>query len=187
MSSRISFARVVTGLAALVLLLSPVMAFAQSTQPSLGEIARREAERRKAIKAPGKVYTDKDKPPAAPGAAALPPPVAYPAGAKPEDEKAEDKKDEKDEAWWRNRITAAREQLRRDEMFIAALQSQINGLSTDFVNRDDPFQRAKIGEDRQKALAEQDRLTKDIADVKKQIADIEEEARRAGVPPGWLR
>ena len=48
-------------------------------------------------------------------------------------------------------------------------------------------QRAKIADDRQKALAELSRLTLDIDKANKQIADIEEEARKAGVPPGWLR
>ena len=48
-------------------------------------------------------------------------------------------------------------------------------------------QRAKIADDRQKALAELARLTLDIDKANKQIADIEEEARKAGVPPGWIR
>ena len=41
---------------------------------------------------------------------------------------------------------AARESLRRNEVFQEALQSRIHALSADFVNRDDPYQRAKIGE-----------------------------------------
>jgi hypothetical protein len=72
-------------------------------------------------------------------------------------------------------------------MFQEALQSRINALSTDFVNRDDPYQRAKVAEDRQKALAELERVKGDIEKANKAIADIEEEARKAGVPPGWLR
>jgi hypothetical protein len=72
-------------------------------------------------------------------------------------------------------------------MFLEALQSRINALSGDFVNRDDPIQRARIGDDRQKALAEMERLQADIALGRKQIDEIEEEARKAGVPPGWLR
>ena len=55
------------------------------------------------------------------------------------------------------------------------------------VNRDDPAKRAQIGTDRDKALAELDRLKKQIVDDKRAIADSEEEARRSGVPPGWLR
>jgi hypothetical protein len=34
---------------------------------------------------------------------------------------------------------------------------------------------------------ELDRLKKQIDATKKAIADLEEEARRANVPPGWLR
>ena len=36
------------------------------------------------------------------------------------------------------------------------MQTRINALTTDFVNRDDPAQRAVIEHDRQKALAELD-------------------------------
>jgi hypothetical protein len=36
-------------------------------------------------------------------------------------------------------------------------------------------------------MAEMDRVRIDIELQKKKIADIEEEARQAGVPPGWLR
>ena len=49
------------------------------------------------------------------------------------------------------------------------------------------MQQAKRCDDRQKAIDELNRLTKQIADDKKAIADLQEEARRAGVPPGWLR
>jgi hypothetical protein len=67
------------------------------------------------------------------------------------------------------------------------LQTKINALTTDFVNRDDPLQRSKIEKDRQKALADLSRLTKAIADDKKAIADFEERARTSGIPPGWMR
>ena len=67
------------------------------------------------------------------------------------------------------------------------MQTRVNALTTDFVNRDDPAQRGIIERDRQRALTELDRLKKQIVDDQKAITDIEEEARRAGVPPGWLR
>ena len=41
--------------------------------------------------------------------------------------------------------------------------------------------------DRQKALAELDRVQKEIQADTKAIADIQEEARKAAVPPGWVR
>lgn len=186
MSVKISKRFVVMG-AALLLCLRAGVALAQ-TPPSLAELAQKEQERRKALKGTAaKVYSDKDLPKAGPSAnastvpdtATVIQPESKPAEAKPEDQK--------DEAWWRNRMTQAREAQRRAEAFAAALQSQINGLSTDVVNRDDPYQRAKLADTRLKALSELQRVTGEIEQSKKDIADIEEEARRANVPPGWLR
>jgi hypothetical protein len=68
-----------------------------------------------------------------------------------------------------------------------ALQTRINALATDFVNRDDPAQRAIIERDRLKAVADLGRLQQEIAAGKKGLSDLDEEARKAGVPPGWLR
>jgi hypothetical protein len=84
-------------------------------------------------------------------------------------------------------MQAARDALQRSQMFADALQSQINGLTADFTARDDPAQRAVVADNRQKALAELDRVKNDIVQQTKAIADIQSEARRAGVPPGWLR
>jgi DNA repair exonuclease SbcCD ATPase subunit len=181
-----SFSRIgAAGLAAVWCFRAGV-ALAQS--PSLAELAQKEQERRKALKATAaKVYSDKDlpKPATPPVASAVP---STPTVVPPEPKPAEQKPvEQKDEAWWRARIAQAKEAQRRAEAFAEALQSRINALATDMVNRDDPYQRAKISDDRQKALAELQRVTNEIEQAKKDIADIEEEARRANVPPGWLR
>jgi chromosome segregation ATPase len=157
--------------------------------PSLAELAQKEQERRRGLKTTAaKVFSDKDLPkPQTPAVASSVPstPTVVPAEQpKPAEAKPED---QKDEAWWRGRMAQSREAQRRAEAFAEALQSRINALSTDMVNRDDPYQRAKIGDDRQKALAELQRVTNEIEQAKKEITDIEEEARRANVPPGWLR
>src|SRR6476661_8142767 len=155
--------------------------------PSLVELALKEQERRKTLKGTAKVYSDKDLPKSGPPviASAVPPtPTAVPPEPQPAEAKPDD---QKDEAWWRARIAQAREAQRRAEAFAEALQSRINALSTDVVNRDDPYQRAKLAEDRQKALSELQRVTGEIEQAKKDIVDIEEEARKAGIPPGWLR
>jgi hypothetical protein len=177
------------GFVALVLL---GQAVASAQPPPLGEVARKEAERRKAQPSSGKVYTNKDlpasaqKPPAPPAAVPEVPvePAAAPAGQKPEETQPEPAKDE---AWWKALITQAREDLRRNEVFAAALQSRINALTRDFTNRDNPSQRRVLGQQRVEAINELSRVTQDIERARKQIADIEEEARQAGVPPGWLR
>ena len=176
--------------------------------PTLGEVAKKEADRRKAQPSAGTVYTNKDLPASAqapatgapaPGRETATPvdPVAAataqkPAEAKPEAEaKAEGETkpegETKDEAWWKNRMMSTREELRRNEMFAEALQTRINALSRDYTSRDNPAQRRQIGQERAESLSELSRVKQDVERGKKQIADIEEEARKAGVPPGWLR
>jgi len=81
----------------------------------------------------------------------------------------------------------ARDALSRSQTFADALQSQINALYTEFVNMDDPLRRSVIEQKRLAAIAEQDRVKADIVKQTKAIADIEDEARRANVPAGWLR
>jgi hypothetical protein len=177
-------------MAAALTLALPAISGAQN--PPLGEVARKEQARRKAGKSSEKVLTNKDLPPSSAKPAPAPPAAAGEPAAAEQKEAAPaqpqpQKDDEKEEAWWRQRITQARDGLRRSEVFLEALQTRVNVLSADFVNRDDPVQRARIGEDRQKALAEMERVQTEIVQFKKQIEDIEEEARKAGIPPGWIR
>jgi len=172
---------------------------------TLAEAARREEARRKAIANPSKVYTNADLKP-------VPRPSAPPAAD--EKKSSDDKKDAadtdtkdgnaktakdgkdakepakepvKDRAYWADRLKTLLEQLARDETYAEALQSRINALTTDFINRDDPAQKRVLEQTRLTALAELDRLKQRIPDDKKALADFQEEARRAGVPPGWLR
>ena len=92
-----------------------------------------------------------------------------------------------DEASWHLRMDTAREALRQAEAFHEALQSQINALTADFTSRDDPAQRAVIADSRQKALEQLDKTAADIVKAKQGIVDVEEAARRASGPPGWIR
>lgn len=191
-----------TAVATLVLLLSTALASAQS----LGDLARQEEARRKTIRAPAKVYTNGDlrggggrtAPPPAPARNAVSPEPAEP----PEPEEpsgsstpaapkaasaAASPEGTNTEAYWRDRILQARTDADRSRTYLEALQSRINALTMDFVNRDDPAQRALIEADRNKALAELSRLKIELDQQLKAIDGILEEARRASVPPGWLR
>src|SRR5688572_21881684 len=179
--------RMLTGMA-----LAVALAATASAQ-SLGELAKKEEARRKAIKSSGKVLTGESirsvpAPPSTATAPSVPPPAGAPVTASAAAEKPKPEVDRKaQELAWRQRIQAARDALQRSQMFAEALQSRINGLTADFTSRDDPAQRAVVANDRQKALAELDRVKNDIVQQTKAIADIQEEARRAGIPPGWLR
>jgi hypothetical protein len=167
---------------------------------SLGDVAREEVARRQAT-SPTKVYTNADLGTPEPASAAAAPAaaaqsaVSSAATADADKEKpagdpkgaAKGESTRKDEKYWRDRMKALREGKTRAESFAEALQSRINALSTDFINRDDPAQRNRISADRQKALDELARVKKEIVDSTKAIEDLQSEARHEGVPPGWLR
>jgi len=176
--------------ALLVAVAAPV--FAQS----LADLAKKEEERRKKIPDPAKVYTNKDltaaPAPSTPAASPVPAvPAAAPSApndaAKDKEAAAKDKEPAKDQAYWAGKLKALRDELARNETFAEALQTRLNSLQADFVNRDDPAQRSVIERDRQKVASELTRLKESVTGTKKAIADLEEQARRAGVPPGWLR
>ena len=185
-----------TVVTAAAVLLTAMTAQAQS----LADVARKEEERRKAKPEKAKVYTNKDL-------YAAPAP-STPAGDTKDTKDTKDAKDPKDtkdakdpkaaadangkepakdKAYWSGRLKKLQDQLDQNQTLVDAMQTRINALSTDFVNRDDPAQRSVIERDRQRALSELTRLKQAVVDGKKAIADLEEEARRAGVPPGWLR
>lgn len=199
-------------------ILSCVVTGSTVLSAQLGDVARKEAERRKTVQSSGKTYTnDNIKPDPSPSVApASDAPAASSSSSsatdksagksadKPGDKSADgkstaDKTDKpapvsadpaerkKDEAQWRERIQNERDQLDRAKSFAEALQSRINALNTDFVNRDDPQQRAKIAADRDKALSDLDRTKKEIDEHTKNITKIQDDARRAGAPPGWVR
>lgn len=174
---------------------------AAASAQSLADVARREEERRKTVAKAGKVYTNDQLPPAPPvsaprpaSGAVAPSKPAEPEAAAP-DAPAGDAAKPADQATgagttedgWRKRVATEREGLSRSQILADALQSRINALTTDFENRGDPAQRSVIFTDRQKALAELDRVKKEIAEHQKAITTIQEEARRAGVPAGWTR
>ena len=179
---------------------------------SLADVAKKEEERRKARPAPAKIYTNKDltappagTSPAPSGATATQSPADATKSATDADKDAKDTdkatkdtdkaakdpdgkgSEPKGQAYWAGRRKALQEKLDRDQTFFEALQTRINSLSTDFANRDDPAQRAVLERERIKAVADLARLQQEIITGKKALADLEEEARRAGVPAGWLR
>jgi cell division septation protein DedD len=180
--------RIVSGTIVAILLGASSVA---AQTPTLAEVAKQEQDRRKVTPPPTKVLTNKDLPKVvSPGTPAVPADAAKTdAASEPEATKTaqEPREPVKDEVWWRARISDPRERMHRDEVLLDALQARVNGLTSDFTGRDDPYQRARIGEDRQKAIVEMERVRIEIGELKKKIDDIEEEARRASVPPGWLR
>ena len=165
---------------------------------SLGELGRQEEQRREKNKTPSKEYTNKDlaTPPQVfsndpanptPARAAGTTPAPAPGAADKAKEAPKDSEPAKDQKYWAEKKKALDNKLEQDKVLADAMQSRINGLAADFAARSDPAQRAGIERDRQRAIAELDRLNKSIKDDQTAITDFAEEARKASVPPGWLR
>ncbi len=175
---------------------------------TLADVARKESERRQTVQGGAKTYTNTDLKPVAgapavvaaePGDATGPEAGGAATGRKAKADgdidakapgdaaKASGETETKDQEYWSTRMDALKERLERDQTYLDALQTRVDSLTADFVNRDDPAQRSQIANDRQKALGEIDRLKKAIEQDKAAIPELEEEARRAGVAAGWLR
>ena len=183
--------KVVAGFGAAFLVFS-VAASAQG----LGDLAKQEEARRKTVTTPGKVYTNESLRPAPKpssptsstgAAAATSASTSTPDASAGSSDTASAANGAGNEAAWKRKMTDARTALDRSQSFADALQTRINSLTTDFTNRDDPAQRSQIAADRDKALAQLTQLKKEIEDNTKAIQNIQEDARKAGVPAGWVR
>lgn len=180
-----------------------LLAAEASGQTPLVDAARRERARRAAIPPDQKarVYTNEDLRDhggltigALPAAAAAAPPAADPAGPAadtPEPAEHDGAESEtgtvRDEEYWRTRMVAAQNARAQAALLAEALQNRADGLWAQFTAIDDPVQRGAVERQRIEALGALEEMRTERDRLQQDIRDIEEEARRAGVPPGWLR
>ena len=168
---------------------------------SLADVATAEAARRKTVKSAGKVYTNEDlgntpatgpAPSSASSGATAGKPGATTDAAKPGDPaaKSDEKKPvdpAKTEKYWKDRASTIQQSLSRNKLLLEALQTQVSGMNAEFVNTDDPGQRDLLQARLQKATGELQRIQQEIEKQTKAGADLQEEARKAGIPAGWVR
>jgi hypothetical protein len=174
------------GLVAALLLLATA---APAQTPA--ELAEREAKRRKGA-SPAPAYTNDDlskgakasPAPGKPGAAASTPSAgaAEAAGENPSASAG-------DEAYWRRRMDEARRRVVAAERLVRQEQERLNALMADTspTNVMDPFRLQTLEADRAKAREAVEKATQEQAAAQKALEDLQEEARRRGALPGWLR
>jgi DNA repair exonuclease SbcCD ATPase subunit len=90
-------------------------------------------------------------------------------GPRPEEELTPEQQREQ----WRSRLMPLREELQRVEAELARLRGTTTGADVGLVGVP--------------TVDRTDQLTRRREELRQQIAAIEDEARRAGVPPAWLR
>lgn len=162
-----------------------LLAGAASAQ-SLAEVAAREKERRAKKKATPKVYTNESLPktrtPGEPSSAAETPPAESSSGG------AEVTSLESQRAQWRQRAQDARSGMRKAEAKVQEIQERISALRLDREPTRvlDPNRLLGIQDDIRKAIEDLETAKGEVEKARKVIADLEDEARRARVPQGWL-
>jgi hypothetical protein len=175
---------------------------------SLADVARKEAERRKTIQKPAKVYTDADlrrypvaTPPevqpadraAAAGAgntsAATAENAVAAAGPETAGAPATPVEPSVDlgEQYWRKLISDARATLARSSSYLVALRERSRALATQFYTLEDPVARNAAAAQRKTVLQDIEHLKQDMVTQEEAIAKIEADARKANIPPGWIR
>lgn len=154
---------------------------------SLADVARKEEARRQKLAKPSKVYTDADVQryaPATPGAQEAATTVTpLDANGKPIGQQAAAEGLPVDEAGWRARLQNARDGVDRNRLLLSALEQQARAAArrAGTPEGDEP---AADGSSR---AAEIKRLKAEMDEFRATLANADEDARKAGVPPGWVR
>jgi hypothetical protein len=179
-------------LAALLITGAPSITHAQS----LADAAKRAAaEHDKNKDTPSKVYTNKDlktverdrsaaaaAPIAAPAptaAEALPAPASAPTLMSVVSLTTEPQ--------WKARRAELQSALDRDQIFVVAMQGRIDALDVSLANVVYRLEQLQLERQKEEALTELTRLKAVAVSDALAIRTFEEEARRAGIPAGWLR
>jgi chromosome segregation ATPase len=175
--------------AALVVLVATT---AVAQEPSLAEIARREKERRKALQkeagAPAATFTDEDLAVEREGAA-----VSRPAGDKASPARGSGSPagaaDAERKSWFdraetlRKAIAALAARVPELEQRIKVLRNDVEPNPADLL---DPNRLQKREAEIGRLLQEIEAARADLARQEQALADLEDEARKKSIPPGWL-
>jgi len=175
----------------LVALSTPAVAQGLADLARAAEAARKTDTDKPAVK----VYTNKDLPAVegpAPGTAAGNPEAADPPSALPpapveEPSSTESPASERPETNWRERMRPLKERLDRNRALAQDARRRADALMR---SADRCFQVGSVCAEYTESLRLSEMHHTLLADVKRDeqaVFALEEEARRAGVPPGWLR
>jgi hypothetical protein len=175
---------------------------------SLAELAKKEKERRNAVKGDTKVITDTEaakfrsqpvtttSTATTPGtekprsettdAAAKPPTADASAKEKPASDEPVDFQG-RPESFWRQAFTDARQKVTELERESAVLVLKLNDLQNQFYRESDGYKQQTIQKEIQKALYQQDQNKEKLAKARDALTDLEKDARKSGALPGWIK
>jgi hypothetical protein len=173
----------------MVLLLSVLIASPQS----LGDLARKERERREKIKSESTPVTNSDAPKykggavttASPGASMRVRSAAAEGGGAGPDEPTDFLG--RPESFWRQTMSDARQKVKDLENEANVLTLKLGSLQTAFYAESNGFKQQQIQREIQKTIYEQDAGKENLLRAQTQLLELETEARKSGALPGWRR
>jgi len=173
---------------------------------SLGDLAKKEKERREKVSSETKSITTADAEkyktgPVTTGTAPAPAPAAKDKEAADKtgapksavDEKGKPKSDEptdfqgRTESFWRQTLGDARARVKELENESNALALRLNDLQNRFYRESDGYRQQTVQRDINKTFYEQDQNKTNLAKARADVDDLEREGRKSGALPGWLR
>lgn len=177
----------------LTALLFLIVSTSHSEDSAVVKAARKERERRANLKI-GKVFTNKDvqefvaKNPTPEKEGMEPETQSQPA----EDMEAADLEDvnrdlEQNEQYWRARYHEVSGRLQSAEKAVSEIQKQVDDLTRAFYALSDAEQKGYMEYQRTQRLNDLQQAKRELDDARTDMDNLEEEARKAGALPGWLR
>ena len=161
-----------------VAVLAEIVRWLSGPPVSLADAAWREAIRREVVGPPVAAYTNATLPAEAESIEPAPdtsaPPSPPTAG-------------ETDEAAWRRRVRQLADAIEQNLSIIAETEARLALLETQAVSRDDPAQQAALRQQARQARESLTGLRRKVTAGQQALSNLLEDARRLGVPPGWLR
>jgi hypothetical protein len=175
---------------------------------SLGEVAKKEQEKQerkkkeKSGKPPAKVYTEEDLKKARESEAGAV--TVLPENGNVESGSASSSSDDDEavsgegrpaggkrrtETYWRGRATRARDAVNEADAKVKDLEARVTAIRNDLnpVNTQDPNRLQTRDRELREAIDALEAARQGADAARKALSDLEEEARRAGALPGWLR
>jgi hypothetical protein len=181
---------------------------------SLADLAKKEKERRQAVTTASKIITNDqiakyqgaavstgtpsspatNEPQAGKGSTVEQKPAgeaeAKAEAAPPEGKPASDESVDfqgRTESFWKQTMADARQRVTQLENECNVLILKLNDLQNRFYKESDGFKQQEIQRDIQKTLYEQDQNKESLAKAKTAVTDLEQEARKSGALPGWIK
>ena len=170
------------------------LAAANGQAQSLGDLGKRERERREKIKGESKPITNGDTQKYKGGAITTTSgsraPVSPPGNVKssPARDEAGEPVDllGRPESFWRRTLGEQRREVKELNHEANALTLKLAALQTRFYREADGFKQQQIQREIQKTIYEQDLNKENLARAQTRLLELEKEARESGALPGWL-